>query len=159
MLSPPNFRQFQVEEETAILEARRRYQRLRRKHGRVLVDHLFPEAQHVVRRWFEQFVRPEEHQERGLRLDGLHRHVLGRVVCDAAYYPMMISLLPIMIDCDPIRDQRRLPLDLVEDARERVLSEVTDGYVPTDGFDPFLGRLNHTPPPYERPGTQEWALG
>lgn len=41
-------------------------------------------------------------------------------------------------------------MDLVEEARERIRSEVTYGYIPVGGFDPFLNWLNHKPAPYER---------
>lgn len=147
--APTHRHQFLIEEERDILDAGRRYERLRRKHGRI-VDHLFPEAQDVVRRWFDQLLLPDDQRDRGLRLDRLHRHVTGQAVWEAAYYPTIIALLSIMIRVDQLRDLRPLPMDQVEEARECIRAEVTHGYIPTGGFDPFLTWLNHKPAPYER---------
>ena len=56
----------------------------------------------------------------------------------AAYYPTTVALLRIMLSAQQGQGHRPPPPEVVKLARVRVATDVTSGYVPSGGFDPFL---------------------
>lgn len=97
----------------------------------------------MVDRWFRWGIELPDPQQRQARLHQRHPDKRSADIWAAAYYPMTVALLRVMLAAQSKQQHRPLPAEVVQLARERVATEVTSGYVPSGGFDPFLFWINN----------------
>lgn len=130
--------QFWIGDEPAVLEAGHRHHKAVRIHGQRRVSSLFGDALGIVERWFRWRIDLPDPQQLHARLHQRHPDKRSADIWAAAYYPSTVALLRIMLAAQHGQRHRPPPPEVVELARERVATDVTSGYVPSGGFDPFL---------------------
>lgn len=134
--------QFWIGDEPDILEAGRRHHRAVRTHGQRRASALYFDAAGIIERWFRWGIELPGPQHLRARLHQHHPDKRSADVWAAAYYPVTIALLRIMLAAQQGQHQRPPLPSVVQLARERVAAEVTSGYTPSGGFDPFLYWIN-----------------
>jgi hypothetical protein len=134
--------QFWIGDEPDILEAGRRHHRAVRTHGQRRASALYFDAAGIIERWFRWGIELPGPQHLRARLHQHHPDKRSADVWAAAYYPITIALLRIMLAAHQGQHQRPPLPSVVQLARERVAAEVTSGYTPSGGFDPFLHWIN-----------------
>lgn len=134
--------QFWIGDEPGVLEAGRRHHKAVRTHGQRRVAALYGNAHGIVERWFRWRIDLPDSQQLHARLRQRHPDKRSADIWAAAYYPTTVALLRVMLAAQHRQGHRPLPPQVVQLARDRVASEVTSGYVPTGGFDPFLFWIN-----------------
>ena len=111
--------------------------------GGLDADTVYPVG--IVERWFRWRLDLPDAQQLHARLQQRHDDKRSADLWAAAYYPTTIAVLRIMLSAQHGRFCRPLPPTVIAAARERVAVEVTSGYTPSGGFDPFLHWLNSPP--------------
>lgn len=134
--------QFCIGDEPDILEANRRHNRAVRTHGQRRTSALYGDAAGIIERWFRWGIELRGPQQLRVRLHQHHPDKRSADVWAAAYYPITIALLRIMLAAQQGQQHRPPPPGVIQLARERVSAEVTCGYTPSGGFDPFLHWIN-----------------
>ena len=136
--------QFWVGDEPEVLNTARRHHKAVGRCGQRHVSVLYGDAVGIVERWFRWRIELPGPQRRQARLQQRHPGKRSADIWTAAYYPTTIALLRIMLALQKDERHRPLPRGLVEAGRQRVANEVTAGYLPSGGFDPFLHWANAT---------------
>lgn len=134
--------QFWIGDEPGLLDASLRHHRAVRTHGQRRVAALYGNAADIVERWFRWGIELPHPQQLRARLHQHHPDKRNADIWTAAYYPITIALLRVMLAAQHGQRHRPPPPAVVQLARERVAAEVTSGYVPSGGFDPFLFWIN-----------------
>jgi len=134
--------QFWIGDEPVIIEASRGHCKAVRVHGQRRVSALYGDAVGIVERWFRWRIELPDAQRRRTRLQNHHPDKRSADVWAAAYYPTTVALLRVMLAAQHGQRHRPLPPAVVQLARERVAADVTSGYIPSGGFDPFLFWIN-----------------
>lgn len=119
--------------------------RARRGHGGRWpgsVSALYGDAVRIVERWFRWRIELPYAQRLHTRLQQRHPDNRSADVWAAAYYPTTVALLRVMLAAQLGQPHRPLPPAVVLLARERIAADVTSGYIPSGGFDPFLHWIN-----------------
>lgn len=134
--------QFWIGDEPDVLEAGRRHRKVVHEHGQRRAAALYGDAIGIVERWFRWRLDLPDAQRLHTRLQQRHGEKRDADLWAAAYYPTTVALLRIMLSAQQGQRYRPPARHVLEPARERVAAEVTSGYIPTGGFDPFLHWLN-----------------
>lgn len=134
--------QFWIGDEPGLLDASLRHHRAVRTHGQRRVAALYGNAADIVERWFRWGIELPRPQQLRARLHQHHPDKRNADIWTAAYYPTTVALLRVMLAAQHGQRHRPLPSEVVQLARERVAVEVTCGYLPSGGFDPFLRWIN-----------------
>lgn len=133
------------------LPAQQCHRELIRMNGRERVRLLHQEACEVVSGWHHRGVRPARSRAALVALSQAHPKVIEPMLLQAAWYPTVVALIPVMLATPP--PDSRKDTEAMEDVYANIADHVTDGYHPRGIKDPFICWLSEPPWPNKQPET------